>query len=86
VPDLNEAGERIMCQERIFNAREGLSRKDHTRPVRLLNEPRPDGPTKGVVVSLDDLKDSFYKAMRYDTATGNPTAEVFEKLNISLDR
>ena len=82
VADLIEAGERVMCQERLFNIREGLSRKDDTLPSRLLNEPKPDGPTKGVVVPLEELKDSFYKAMGYDPATGNPTDRVLEKLKI----
>ena len=59
VADLNEAGERVMCQERLFNMREGLSRKDDTLPARLLHEPKPDGPTKGVVVPLEELKDGF---------------------------
>ncbi len=79
VADLHEAGERIMCQERLFNMREGLSRKDDTLPARLLEEPKPDGPTKGAVVPLEDLKDSFYKAMGYDPATGNPTEAVLEE-------
>ena len=80
--DLNEAGERIMCQERLFNAREGLSRKDDALPTRLLHEPKPDGPTKGVVVPLEDLKDNFYKAMGYDPSTGNPTDKILKKLEI----
>jgi aldehyde:ferredoxin oxidoreductase len=82
VTELNEAGERIMCQERLFNVREGFSRKDDTLPARLLNEPKPDGPTKGAVVPLEELKDSFYNAMGYDPATGNPTPEVLERLGI----
>jgi aldehyde:ferredoxin oxidoreductase len=82
VAELDEAGERVMCQERLFNMREGLSRKDDTLPARLLHEPKPDGPTKGVVVPLEDLKDSFYKAMGYDPATGNPTDEVLKKFDV----
>ncbi len=82
VRDLNEAGERIMCQERVFNMREGLSRKDDTLPSRLLKEPKPDGPTKGAVVPLEELKDSFYRAVDYDPVTGNPTDRVLERLKI----
>ena len=82
VAELAEAGERVMCQERLFNMREGLSRKDDTLPARLLHEPKPDGPTKGVVVPLEELKDNFYKAMDYDLATGNPTDKVLKKLEI----
>ncbi len=82
VAELDEAGERVMCQERLFNVREGLSRKDDVLPDRLLKEPKPDGPTKGVVVPLEELKDSFYKAMGYDPATGNPTEAVLKKLGV----
>jgi aldehyde:ferredoxin oxidoreductase len=73
-----------MCQERLFNVREGLSRKDDTLPARLLSEPKPDGPTKGAVVPLERLKDDFYKALGYDLKTGNPTEATLEKLGIGL--
>ena len=82
VDDLDKIGERIMCQERLFNMREGLTRKDDTLPQRLLREPKPDGPTKGVVVPLEQLKDDFYRVMGYDPATGNPTDAILKKLGI----
>jgi aldehyde:ferredoxin oxidoreductase len=82
VDDLNEAGERIMCQERLFNMGEGMSRADDILPQRLLNEPKPDGPTKGVTVPLEELKDQFYGAMGYDLVTGNPTDETLARLGI----
>ena len=82
VAELNEAGERVMCQERLFNTREGLTRKDDTLPDRLLHEPKPDGPTKGAVVPLEELKDQFYRALGYDLATGNPTDAVLKRLGI----
>ncbi len=82
VSELNLAGERIMCRERLFNAREGLARKDDTLPARLLNEPKPDGPTKGSVVPLERLKDDFYRAVGYDLKTGNPTKAILKKLGI----
>jgi aldehyde:ferredoxin oxidoreductase len=84
VAELNGAGERVMCQERLFNMREGLTRKDDTLPDRLLKEPKPDGPTKGAVVPLEELKDSFYSAMGYDVTTGNPSAEVLKRLGIEI--
>ncbi len=80
--DLNTIGERIMCRERLFNAREGFTRKDDTLPGRLLTEPKPDGPTKGVVVPLEELKDNFYRVMGYDPSTGNPTDALLKKLGI----
>ncbi len=82
VSDLNNVGERIMCQERLFNMREGITREDDTLPIRLLQEPKRDGPTRGVVVPLEELKDEFYKAMGYDLSTGNPTDASIDKLEI----
>jgi aldehyde:ferredoxin oxidoreductase len=80
--DLSTIGERIMCQERLFNMREGFSRKDDILPGRLLTEPKPDGPTKGVVVPLEELKDYFYRVMGYDLSTGNPTDKTLKTLKI----
>lgn len=80
--DIQEAGTRIMCQERLFNMREGVTRKDDSLPGRLLNEPKPDGPTKGAVVPLEALKDDFYNTMEYDLETGNPTDALLTRLGI----
>jgi aldehyde:ferredoxin oxidoreductase len=81
--DLKEAGMRIMCQERLFNMREGVTRDDDTLPGRLLNEPKPDGPTKGEVVPLEKLKDDYYRALGWDLSTGNPGNSLLDKLGIS---
>ncbi|MFC1910742.1 aldehyde ferredoxin oxidoreductase family protein [Chloroflexota bacterium] len=83
VDELKQAGVRIMCQERLFNMREGLTRQDDSLPDRLLKEPKPDGPTKGVVVPLEELKDDFYRAMGYDLATGNPPDSLLNQLGIT---
>jgi len=80
--DLKEAGTRIMCQERLFNIREGVTREDDTLPGRLLNEPKPDGPTKGEVVALEKLKDDYYRALGWDLSTGNPGNSILDKLGI----
>jgi aldehyde:ferredoxin oxidoreductase len=82
IDDLKEVGTRIMCQERLFNMREGITRKDDTLPARLLTEAKPDGPTKGAVVPLEELKDLFYAAMGYDLSTGNPPDSILAKLGI----
>lgn len=82
IEDLEEAGVRIMCQERLFNMREGITEKDDTLPARLLEEPKPDGPTKGAVVPLKELKEDYYKAMGYDVSTGNPPDSLLASLGI----
>jgi aldehyde:ferredoxin oxidoreductase len=80
--DLEEIGVRIMCLERLFNMREGITEKDDTLPARLLEEPKPDGPTKGEVVPLKELKKDYYEAMGYDLATGNPPDSLLAQLGI----
>jgi aldehyde:ferredoxin oxidoreductase len=80
--DINEAGLRIMCQERLFNMREGITEKEDTLPARLLEEPKPDGPTKGEVVPLEELKKAYYEAMGYDLGTGNPPDALLAKLGV----
>jgi len=80
--DLEKVGARIMSQERLFNMREGVTEKDDTLPARLLAEPKPDGPTKGSVVPLKELKEDYYKAMGYDLSTGNPSDELLSHYGI----
>ena len=62
--------------------REGLTRKDDALPARLLNEPKPDGPTKETTVPLEELKDDFYRAMGYDLSSGNPSDSLLAELGI----
>jgi aldehyde:ferredoxin oxidoreductase len=82
VEDFREVGMRVMCQERLFNMREGMTRKDDVLPGRLLKEPKPDGPTRGKVVPLEELKDRYYRAMGYDLQTGNPPDDLLVRLGI----
>ena len=80
--DLNQAGLRILCQERLFNMREGITRKNDILPSRLTNEPKPDGPTKGAVVPLETLKDDYYRALGWDLTTGNPADSLLDELEV----
>jgi aldehyde:ferredoxin oxidoreductase len=80
--DLNKVGIRVMCQERLFNMREGITRKDDTLPIRLLNEPKSGGPSKEHVVPLTELLDDYYQAMGWDLSTGNPADGVLDELEI----
>jgi aldehyde:ferredoxin oxidoreductase len=82
VEDLKEMGMRVMCQERLFNMREGITEEDDTLPLRLLEEPKPDGPTKETVVPLQELKEDYYRAMGFDLSTGNPPDALLSELGI----
>ena len=62
--------------------REGITARDDTLPARLLAEPKPDGPTQGEVVPLEELKKDYYDAMGYDPSTGNPSDSLIARLGI----
>ncbi len=83
--NLTLAGERINNVARLFNIREGLSRKDDTLPYKVMHKPIPDeGPSKGAYVSqkeLDLLLDDYYDARGW-TKEGVPTKEKLEELDM----
>ncbi len=81
INDLLTIGERIYNLERLFNIREGFSRKDDNLPKRFLETPLKDGPSKGKVVPLNDLIDEYYKVRNWDE-NGIPTDNLLEKLSL----
>ncbi|MFQ5762574.1 MAG: aldehyde ferredoxin oxidoreductase C-terminal domain-containing protein, partial [Candidatus Bathyarchaeia archaeon] len=75
------AGERILTLERLFNVREGFNRRADILPSRLLEEPLPDGASKGEVVSLSPLLDRYYEVMGWNE-NGIPTPEKLAQLDL----
>jgi aldehyde:ferredoxin oxidoreductase len=77
-------GERIVNLERLFIAREGITRKDDTLPTRFLEEPLPEGsgPSTGSVLELEPMLDEYYRARGWDVETGLPTREKLEELGL----
>ena len=80
--DLMTAGDRIWTLERLFNMREGFTRKDDSLPPRLLEEPMPKGPAKGHVVELDVLLDDYYRARGWNNEAV-PTKEKLDMLGLA---
>lgn len=80
---LDQIGERIICLERLFNVREGFSRKDDTLPARMLTEPLKNaGPATGQVIrKLDTLLDEYYDAFGY-TRQGIPSIEKLSQIGL----
>ena len=76
-----EVGERIWNLERLFNLDAGFTRADDTLPKRLLEEPLPEGPSKGWVAKVPELLDEYYKIRGWD-AEGRPTFETLQRLGI----
>lgn len=83
--EIRRCGERINNLARVFNVREGLSRKDDTLPYKVMNYPIPDeGPAKGAYVSqeeLDLLLDDYYEARGW-TRDGIPSVEKLKALGM----
>jgi len=66
IDQLMKAGERIWNLERLFNIKEGFTRKDDTLPERFLREPMPNGPSKGHIVELNELLVDYYQERGWD--------------------
>jgi len=76
-----QAGERTWNLERLFNLREGIQPKEDTLPERLLKEPIPDGPSKGMVSRLPEMLPEYYK-LRGWSEEGLPTREKLDSLGL----
>jgi aldehyde:ferredoxin oxidoreductase len=79
--DVEKIGERIYNAERVFNSLSiGDGIKYDTLPKRLLEEPMPEGPTKGHVVKLKEMLPEFYKLRGW--VDGRPSADKLEDLGL----
>jgi aldehyde:ferredoxin oxidoreductase len=75
-------GERISNLERLFNLREGLTRKDDSLPKRMLKEPMHSGEGVGEVIDLERMIDKYYEVRGWDMQTGVPESEKLEELSL----
>jgi len=62
--DFVKAGERIWNMEKLFNLKAGV--EPDTLPKRLLEDPIPEGPSKGWVHKLDQLLPAYYEGRGWD--------------------
>jgi len=84
VDELKRVGARAWTMERLFNLREGLSKKDDTLPERLFTTPIHDGPSKGAVVNKTDFDnelEAYYSVWGW-TKDGVPTKECLDELGM----
>ncbi len=84
VDDMKLIGERIWNLIRMFNVREGFTRKDDTLPYRVANDPLQGGKADGHVVKSEDFNkmlDEYYKLRGWDKE-GRPTKEKLKELNL----
>jgi len=63
--EIQQAGERACTLKKAFNIREGWTKADDWLPGRVLGDPLPSGPGKGVYVKPEELRmmiDDYYQA------------------------
>ena len=79
--ELKRAGERINNLKKMFNIREGWSRKDDDLPPRALQEKLPTGVVSGVGLTRDELDlmiDAYYRARGWTEDGLIPEAKLRE--------
>ena len=82
---LHLLGDRIYNLERLFNLREGFSRKDDSLPKRMLTEPlhTRGAPGEGEIVrNQDGFLDRYYQ-MRGWSREGIPSSEKLQELGLT---
>ena len=83
--NLKTIGKRIWVMARLFNLREGFSRKDDTIPPRIYQDALPEGSSKGKVVTLQDfdkMLTDYYRLWGWDDQ-GRPTEATINELGLS---
>lgn len=81
---LMQLGERVWNQIRLFNLREGFTRADDTLPKRFTEEPLPEGPYAGALITLQDLDqllDEYYAVRGWDSE-GKPGEDKLKNLGL----
>jgi len=85
VDEYLRVGERIWNLIRVFNVREGISRRDDTLPPRVFEDPLPDDVVKGVLLTREQFNtmlDEYYRLRGWDL-NGIPTKEKLIELDLS---
>jgi len=82
VKDLLLCGERSFNVKRVFNAREGIGRKEDVLPYRFAHEPLKQGASKGLTARAGEMLDEYYQLRGWDPETGWPTREKLAKLSL----
>lgn len=83
--ELRMTGERIGNLARVYNIREGFTRKDDHLPAKVMSTPIPDDTvSKGSYITqkeLDFMLDDYYEARGW-TRDGVPTPEKLEEIGL----
>ena len=85
--EFRECGDRLQTLARAYSVREGLRRDQDILPDRLMLDPLPDGPARGMVLdrpSLEKLKDAYYEMRGWDVASGIPSPGKLHELDLDF--
>jgi len=83
--ELMKVGERISNLMKAYLVREGFTRKDDDWPARFYEEPMPDGPAEGALLSRDNMNrllDRYYDLRGWNQKTGLPTKAKLIELDL----
>jgi aldehyde:ferredoxin oxidoreductase len=81
---LRKAGERIYTLEKLYNIREGWTKKDDYPPPRIMLDPIPSGASKGSVVKKEEFElmlNSYYKERNWNL-DGIPSKQKLAELGL----
>jgi aldehyde:ferredoxin oxidoreductase len=86
--ELWKTARRIRTLIRCLEVRDGFSRKEDVNapPPRMLNEPIPEGPSKGAYAKPSEFKfmiNKLYDLMGWERETGKPKKETLKELGLS---
>ena len=85
VDEIMEVGERRLNMMRAFNAREGIGREADTLPKKFFKKALKGGRSDGFKIDYNQWReavDSYYELSGWDVATGIPTREKLEELEL----
>ncbi len=83
--EIMQWGEKIFTLLKCYTLRQGLTRKDDTWPDRFFDEPLPEGPSQGAVLSRDTISgllDEYYELRGWDKTSGLPTPQKLVELGL----
>jgi len=84
IDEIMAVGARRLNLMRIYNNREGLTRKDDRLPKKFYKALQGEGPTSGIALTHEEIEmaiDEYYHMAEWDN-DGKPTAEGLKKIGI----
>ena len=81
--ELLKIGSRIYNLERLFNNREGFSKRDDLLPERF-SAPLPEGGSRKRISHSNEMLPEYYSLRGWDKE-GNPKEKLLKELNIPIE-